>query len=273
MKLILFTDLDGTLLDSKTYSFEPAAPALELILSKEIPLVICSSKTRREIETYRDKLNNTHPFISENGGGIFIPLGYFDPAPYSSYPSFYDEGNYRVMALGAHYTALRHALKELQTEGFDIRGFGDMEAEELSRIIGLSLAEAEMAKEREFDEPFVLTDGKQRPQGLSEAVEAKGYHLTEGRFQHLLGDSDKGKAVSVLIDMYKKQFGEILTIAVGDGPNDIPMLRAADRAVIVQKEDGTYDPRIILPGVIRAYGAGPTGWNKTIIELINRLQI
>jgi len=77
-KIIIFTDLDGTLLDNSSYSFEAALPALQLIKEKNIPLIICSSKTRKEIEHYRKKLYNLHPFISENGGGIFIPKGYFN---------------------------------------------------------------------------------------------------------------------------------------------------------------------------------------------------
>jgi HAD superfamily hydrolase (TIGR01484 family) len=76
-KLIIFTDLDGTLLDYSTYSFEPALPALQLLKERDIPFIICSSKTKKEIEYYRKKIGNNHPFISENGGGIFIPKGYF----------------------------------------------------------------------------------------------------------------------------------------------------------------------------------------------------
>jgi mannosyl-3-phosphoglycerate phosphatase len=84
-KPIIFTDLDGTLLDYSTYSFEKALPALQLLKEKDIPLIICSSKTKKEIEYYRKKLDNHHSFISENGGGIFIPKGYFGftPSPYS----------------------------------------------------------------------------------------------------------------------------------------------------------------------------------------------
>jgi len=70
-KTIIFTDLDGTLLHPQTYSFDAAMPALKLIKEKDIPLILCSSKTRAEIEVYRKKLDNQHPFVSENGGGIF----------------------------------------------------------------------------------------------------------------------------------------------------------------------------------------------------------
>ena len=76
-KLVIFTDLDGTLLDRNTYSFEPAQSTLHLIKQKNIPLVLSSSKTRAEIEFYRRRLENDHPFISENGGAVFIPRDYF----------------------------------------------------------------------------------------------------------------------------------------------------------------------------------------------------
>lgn len=75
--LIIFTDLDGTLLHPMTYSFEEAMPALKLCRERGIPLILCSSKTRAEIEVYRQRLKNEHPFIPENGGGIFIPKRIF----------------------------------------------------------------------------------------------------------------------------------------------------------------------------------------------------
>ena len=49
-KFVIYTDLDGTLLDHVTYTFHPALDALELIEKKKIPLIISTSKTRPEIE-------------------------------------------------------------------------------------------------------------------------------------------------------------------------------------------------------------------------------
>ena len=78
--IFIFTDLDGTLLSHDTYSFKPALVALKLIRSRGIPLVLCSSKTRVEIEYWRRRLENHHPSITENGGAIFHPHAYFSPA-------------------------------------------------------------------------------------------------------------------------------------------------------------------------------------------------
>src|SRR5271169_6879865 len=76
-KALIFTDLDGTLLHPKTYSFQEATSALELIRERSIPLILCSSKTKPEMEIYRNRLQNKHPFIVENGGAIYLPKGYF----------------------------------------------------------------------------------------------------------------------------------------------------------------------------------------------------
>ncbi|MDA8214661.1 MAG: HAD-IIB family hydrolase [Nitrospiraceae bacterium] len=267
-KLIIFTDLDGTLLDHYTYSFDRALSALQLLKQKNIPLIICSSKTRKEIEYYRRKLDNHHPFISENGGGIFIPQKYFEFGVMSSELRVIDESDYQIISLGAKYSDLRKAIMELQKEGFDVKGFGDMTAEELADIANMRIDEAGMAKERDFDEPFIFDGSETDEQRLLETIIAKGFNFTQGRFFHILGDSNKGKAVSILIDIYKRKFGEIITIAIGDSPNDIPMLEKVDYPVIVQKPDGSYDQRIKVPNIIKADGIGPDGWNKAISKVI-----
>jgi len=268
-KLIIFTDLDGTLLDYSNYSFEAAMPALQLIKEKNIPLIICSSKTRNEIEHYRKKLYNLHPFISENGGGVFIPKGYFNFQLSDPRLVIEEDKQYYLIRLGAKYSDLRNALNELRTEGFDIKGFGDMTVEEVSALTDLNIDEAEMAKERDFDEPFVFVGAIHELPLLSDAIKKKGLNHARGQFHHLLGNSDKGKAVSILIDLFQKEYNKVETIAVGDSPNDIPMLEIVDHPVIVRKSDGEYDSQINIHGLMKADGIGSGGWNKIILDLIN----
>ncbi|MEW6410023.1 MAG: HAD-IIB family hydrolase [Nitrospirota bacterium] len=266
---VIFTDLDGTLLDYSTYSFDAALPALKVLKEKNIPLVICSSKTKTEIEYYRKKLDNYHPFISENGGGIFIPKNYFKFKIQNSKFKIEEEKNYIIIRLGAQYYDLRMTIEALRREGFDIKGFGDMSIKEVAETAGMSIDEAKMAKERDFDEPFIFEGDDAETQRLFDAIRSKGFNYTQGRFFHILGDSDKGKSVEILKEMYKKEFGEITAIAIGDSPNDIPMLEKVNYPVIVKKHDGNYDSRMNMPNLIKADGIGPEGWNKAVIKLIN----
>ena len=69
--------------------------------------MICSSKTRAEIEYYQEKIGIADPFISENGGAIYIPQGYFSPRTEDSAIIDENKGSFQVIRLGADYRDLR----------------------------------------------------------------------------------------------------------------------------------------------------------------------
>jgi mannosyl-3-phosphoglycerate phosphatase len=186
---------------------------------------------------------------------------------------FYEERGYCVVSLGVSYAVLRKALKALKAEGFKVKGFGDMRKEEVSAITGLSIFEAGMAKQRYFDEPFIFEDNTKKIRKLLVEIQAKGFNYAEGRLYHILGDNDKGKAIAILIKLYKKQFGHIITAALGDSPNDIPMLKRVDYPIVIKKPDGKYNSRIRLQKRIKAEGIGPAGWNQAVLKLIKTINI
>ncbi|NOY64338.1 MAG: HAD-IIB family hydrolase [Nitrospirae bacterium] len=268
-RLIIFTDLDGTLIREEDYSFTDALPALEEIGRQKIPLVISSSKTRSEIEVYRERLNNRDPFIAENGGGIFIPEGYFTQEILGEYNPVKIEG-YQAIMLGVSYKELRAVIEELRAKAYRIKGFGDLSVDEIAEITGLNSYEARLAKKREFDEVFILEeDDMQRKEEIFRFIKEKGYEYTKGRFYHIMGRTDKGKAVRLLIDLYKQTFGDIITVAIGDSMNDLPMLLEVQYPFIVRKSDGSYDKVFEeYPYIRRADGIGPEGWNRAVLDLI-----
>ncbi|OGW36204.1 MAG: hypothetical protein A2010_13855 [Nitrospirae bacterium GWD2_57_9] len=263
MKTIIFTDLDGTLLHPLTYSYEPALPALQLIRRKNIPLVLCSSKTRAELKLYQDRLDIGHPFISENGGGIFSPRGYFS-SPMEGEAQ--DDGV--KFSLGLAYSRIRKEFTELRTLlGAAVVGFGDMDARQVAALTGLPVEEAVLARMRDFSEPFVF-DGDADPR-IFRAFEERGLNWTQGRFYCVMGRHDKGKAVQMLIRSYRKEHGKIITIGLGDALNDLPLLQQVDHPVLVQKQDGSYQEHRELAGVRKAPGIGPQGWNSAVLELVS----
>lgn len=272
--MIIFTDLDGTLLDSN-YSFAAAAPALDLLRKNSVPLIFCSSKTRAEIEHCRKRLKNIHPFIPENGGGVFSPAGYFPLMVRGQGFRVRHEEGYSVIKLGRDYSELRRALLELRSEGFEVTGFGDMSIKEVSALTGLKPVDAARSKERSFDEPFVFRGDTQDPERLRKRIEARGLSFTQGEFFHIMGNSDKGRAVEILAGLYRKKFGDIVTIALGDSVNDIEMLERADYAVVIKKPDGTYNPEVVrrVKGCIKSGGIGPAGWNRAVLKLVHQFGI
>ncbi len=266
--VLVFTDLDGTLLDHHTYSYKPALPALNVLEEKNVPLIICTSKTRAEIEKWRQEMDNEHPFISENGGAIFIPKGYFS----HKLGIGKEKGNYFVIELGTPYSQLREILNRIRNSlQLKFKGFGDLSPEEVADLCGFSPEEAKLAKKREYDEPFLL-DLESAVNKVQEMVTGSNLQITRGgRFFHLMGENDKGKALRLLTDVYREKTERIETIALGDSLNDLAMLRIADHPVLVQKPDGSYDSEVMLPNLQLAPGVGPAGWNESVLELLNKL--
>ena len=264
-KMVVFTDLDGTLLDRASYSYAPAVPALQLLRQKKIPLVFCSAKTKAEQEVYRQELGIDDPFIVENGGAIFIPQGYF---PFS-FGYHKVEGGYQIIELGIPYREIRQILEQIRADtGVNFKGFGDMSAEEVAVETGLDRGAARRAKERQYDETVKLEGGPEEIDRVLNAIKKAGLNYAHGgRYYDVMGANDKGKAVAILTKLFKKKLGEIRTIGLGDSQNDLPLLAMVDIPVLMQKAKGSWE-KMELPGLRRIKEAGPTGWRQAIAELL-----
>jgi len=150
-----------------------------------------------------------------------------------------------------------------------------MNAEEVAQVTGLSIELARLAKQREYSETLIIpnevTQSYATSREMDEALgEIKGVGLNwtyGGRFYNIMGANDKGKAVNILVDLYRQMWAEVETIGLGDSLNDLPMLSVVDLPILVQKKDGNWE-EINLPRLRRVQGVGPEGWSRAIGELI-----
>jgi mannosyl-3-phosphoglycerate phosphatase len=260
-KIIVFTDLDGTLLDFITYSFQVALPVIKELKKKKIPIILCTNKTRAENEYYQKKLKITDPFIVESGGAIFIPKNYFS----FSFPYQKTKVNYKVIELGAPYSKVRKKIKKVREKlKYNIAGFADLSPKGIAKITGLNLAQAKLAQQRDYNEPFIIEVGTKEK--IMKEFKKGGLQIQfGGRFYNASSSkSNKGKAIKILSSLFKKKFGKIKTIGLGDSQNDLSMLKAVDFAVLVQSPSGKWTPGIKLKKIIKIKEVGPRGWAKAI---------
>ena len=68
--IIIFTDLDGTLLNRDTFKFDSIKDYIKKLHSKGIKIIPNSSKTEKEILEFNQELGLDLPYISENGSVI-----------------------------------------------------------------------------------------------------------------------------------------------------------------------------------------------------------
>ena len=227
-KIVVFADLDGTILD-EYYNYKQTQPIIDRLLVLGASIVLASSKTRAEVEFYRKRLGINDPFIVEDGSAIFIPKSYFK----TTYLHFKRDKQYYVIELGTPYLRIREDLARIIKEtGANIIGFGDMTIQEVSQDTGLPLELAKLAKKREYDEPFRIIEGSEY--AVIAAIENRGLCYTKGgRYFHLLGKTDKGRATEILKQLYQQEFEKILTLGIGDSLNDLPMFVAVDKPYII----------------------------------------
>jgi mannosyl-3-phosphoglycerate phosphatase len=176
--------------------------------------------------------------------------------------------------LGIFYPRVIEILESIKKEtGILIKGFSDMTEKEISALCGLSLEEAEFAKKREYDEPFVIEGGEKGIDTIKKKIEEKGMnYVWGGKFHHLLGKNDKGRAVEILEKLYENEFFSIATVGIGDSPNDFPMLLAVDHPIFLGENGGLCAETLrSVQNLITINGTGPEAWNQAILNKINEL--
>ena len=69
-KILIFTDLDGSLLHRDTFKFDEIKDYIKQLLSKGIFIIPNTSKTEKEILEFNNELGSSLPYICENGAAI-----------------------------------------------------------------------------------------------------------------------------------------------------------------------------------------------------------
>ena len=254
-RLVVFSDLDGTLLDHDGYRWDAAMPALAEMKARGIPLILASSKTGAEIAELRDQMGFAQcPAIVENGAGIL--------APYDSGAT--DNADHRriIAALDSLPTALR--------AGFS--GFTDWTVSQVAADTGLPEAQAKHARARQFSEPGHWNGPPELRDDFLAALMERGVSARRGgRYLTLSFGATKASQMANIMANFDPNAA---TMALGDAPNDVEMIEAADIGVIVKNPHG---PGIKpLDGektgrITRTDQDGPEGWDQKVLATIGEV--
>ena len=270
-KLLVFTDLDGCLLDHHSYSWNEARPAITALKEHAYPLILNSSKTATEMISLRQQLQNSHPFMSENGSTVNIPSNYFTT------PYLEPHGSTKLsqQLFAKPYKDIIDVLHKLRREnGFKFSGFFDMNDAELASLCNLSQEQANDAKKREASEPIIWQDSESALKQFKTRLVKHGLIIIKGgRFFHIMSDVNKGKSLLWLKEKYQNEEPHThwITIGLGDSYNDMAMLEAVDYPVLIPNPSIEQPDFSDLNTLMNPRLPGPAGWNEAILSLLNKI--
>ena len=270
--MVIYTDLDGSLLDHYNYSHAAVDALLEDLETLGIPVIPVSSKTRAELLSLRRELDNQHPFIVENGAAVFIPVNYFPAQP----PETESCDDYWVKYFSLPRS---HWLQIIDASAADFarefNNFASLDIDSIASLTGLDPAAAQKAATREFGEPVHWLGSEHSRLLFIEALQNNGARVLQGgRFLHVSGDCDKGLALQWLHAQYGSQAAgkQPLSLAIGDSQNDAAMLEAADHALIIRSP--VHQPPTLSRSdhTLLSEFYGPGGWDQGVRQILQSLK-
>lgn len=295
---VVFTDIDGTLVDINTAEYGKETDKLiRLIKERNIPLILTSAKTRLEQNKIREDLGISDPFIVENGGAIVIPKGYFPDYALRDikYPlretqetknEARDVNHEIVVELGKPADYIRAKLSDIRKKySINFRGVADISVEKLSNLALISREQAKRMAQRNYGETILQIQSEDIARFIKYVQEDGMKVIHGGRFFDVTVGTDKGIAVGILKKLFKDKFhNNVKFFGIGDSTNDIPMLNLMDIPILVQRQDSSWvdDGEIKMKNavdsshissnkLIKIEGIGPNGWENAIHKIILEL--
>ena len=252
-KILIFTDLDATLLHRDTFQFDAIKVYLKKLLSDGIFIIPNTSKTEKEILDFNNELGSSLPHIAENGA-VIKGLDLLN----SNLP--------KELILSKEKDNLTKIFEKSVPDNLQnkCKWLSEMDKKKQSLIFGLKDEKLKMALDLKYNIPFVFEGNKNEKKELYKIIKKKGLVLQEGgRVINLTDKVNKAKALQVFVRFFKKKNQNVKTIAVGDNYNDLDMLKVSDYPCLVFNDKFTLD-QIPINDLITTNKPSPEGWADVI---------
>ena len=230
-----------------------------------VPIVWVSRRTRFQLDAPRRELAHNHPFIAEDGCGVYLPEGYF----HLPQPKAIRLGRFTCIPVAEPQPAASEALEKLSEEtGVPVVRLASLRPRELAQNLGLPVRDAELARHRDFDEPFFFagSSSKDIERFAAETQQRKLQMRQDGVFWSLASGANLKRSVSELSKLYDRALrSHPTTLAIATSDEAKGLFPACDRTILLSREAGeTERPEGSLPGSKEIPLFAPDVWDRVL---------
>ena len=260
-KILIFTDLDGSLLDKETFKFDVIKDYFNELVRNGIIIIPNSSKTEAELLDFNEQNNLDLSFIAENGSSIHKLNKIHQNLP-------------DKIIISRTIDEIRNIYEENISLDFEnkITHILELEREKQQKILGLPLSKVKLAIKRDHSLPIKFNGIEIEKNEFIKIMKNSGLTIqTGGRIMNVCDNVNKSKAMSRALQLIRKQLDdEIITIGVGDNENDIEMIKQTDYPCLVKNEN--FDSSLInIDNLIKSDEPSPKGWSDVIKTALQKI--
>jgi mannosyl-3-phosphoglycerate phosphatase family protein len=249
-RLAVFTAIDGTLLDSRTFEAGESRATIARLLKAGIPVIPMSVMTLEELAPIAASLGLQTAMVVEAGGAI----------------ARWKNGGWEVEPCGPPAEAFLGVIAGIEDRsGAILSVYSVMEESAAAKVSGRPEAMLQASTRRSFSEPFLIESGDL--DAIQRAAAEIGFSVRRGRrFFHLCRECDEGEAFSRL----REELQCDVAIAAGGSLVDVEFLTRAEIAIVVPGADGTVDSELLerVPAARIAPSPAPAGWSAAVEDAV-----
>jgi mannosyl-3-phosphoglycerate phosphatase len=235
-----------------------------------LPCVWISSRNRHELDSPIRKLGHAAPFVAEGGSGVYLPEGYFHLKPARTIRF----ARFTVIPIAMPQPAAAQALDQLAEDtGIEAVALRTLSPRELSQNVGLPQREAELLRQRDFDELFFFAGASDEEikKFQAEAARRNLQLRARGNLWSLAADANLANCIRQLTALYERAFrAHPFSIALATSEDASALFPCCNRAILLaarsssslESASSAGTPQLSLPLF------APDTWEATLESIL-----
>jgi mannosyl-3-phosphoglycerate phosphatase len=236
-----------------------------------VPAVWVTHRSRAQMDNLLRKLGHHHPFVAEDGSGAYLPEDYFHLRPMKTVRL----GRFTCIPIAETQPAAAEALETVsEVTEVSVVALRSLSPRELAHNLNLPEREAELARQRDFDEPFFFA-GASEPDIARFRAEVLKRRLSlrrQGIMWSLAVGADLRQCVREVSKLYDRALRfHPTTVGIATPDESGELFRACDRNLMLARQPGSDAPRGLMgPAKSKELSlSDPEIWDNVLASVVS----